>query len=334
MRKTVLTIAVIVVILAGAAVYWNHRPSIVQVAPPVQTSTPASAVSVLPEPNTSFSSAPITTEILPTPKIEPVKKYAPEKLPSKPAAEVRPATATTSAYSQTVSTVPLEERLLSADPKISQPAQTEIPNLSNDEKTKLAFSILNTVKNVGDPVLQTSAAEKATPVLIHLGPPAFPALIKGLGDSVPVIRMKSAYALGSFGAFAKEALPPLIKNAGHDSDVFARCDAIDAIGKMGPVADDAVATLVTALGDPNKLVRFHAVEAVGDIGPKAAHAIPILTSILSGDRDLYTRGSAAKSLGQMGELAAMSVPELSAAAKESDPRLSQLSTAALKKIKK
>ncbi len=247
-----------------------------------------------------------------------------------PVTEIKPSTVT--AYVQPISTAPLSERLLSSDSNISKTAQSEIPNLSNDQKAQLAVSILNTVKNVSDPILQTSIANKAGPMLVHLGPAAFPALINGLSDSVPVIRMKSAYALGEFGAFAKEALPPLTRNAGKDQDVFARCDAIDALGKMGPVANVALAPLMASLEDPSPLVRFHAVETLGEIGPQASPSVPGLIKILNKDPDVYTRGSAAKSLGQMGALASTATPDLIAASKEKDQRLKEMSVMALQQI--
>jgi HEAT repeat protein len=355
MKKTIPLIAALALLTLVGIAYWRSNafhseaplPAPIRPAPPagdkmisesilVVPSTPtadrapASAAAKPPikkhQPVAAVSTAPLTASVPATPALAPSTAAVRSSTPTVGIAT----TAVTAAPAR--ASAPLNERLLSQDPAISNPAQSEIPKLSDEQKTKLAFSILETVKSVADVTRQKQAAEKAGPVLVHLGPAAFPALIKGLSDSVPVIRMKSAYALGAFGAFAKEAMTPLIKNAAKDPDVFAKCDAIDALGKMGPIAERAVPELAADLKDPNDLVRFHAVEAVGNIGPKAARAVPELIKILEQDADVYTRGSAAQALGQMGAASAPAVRDLVAAAKSKDQRLRSLALAALRQI--
>ena len=91
-------------------------------------------------------------------------------------------------------------------------------------------------------------------------------LIKELQDQD--VRAHAAWALGSIGEDAKDAVPALTQ-ALQDPEV--RGDATEALVQMGK---DAVPALVQALQDQNEYVRLHAAWALGEMGtPEALKAV-------------------------------------------------------------
>jgi HEAT repeat protein len=92
--------------------------------------------------------------------------------------------------------------------------------------------------------------------------------------------------------------------------------AAETLGRIGPAAEPAVATLVEALGDPDTAVREAAAVALGRIGPAAAPALQALVKALA---DPVVRRVAAWSLAGLGPAA---VPVLTAALADPDVRKS------------
>lgn len=174
----------------------------------------------------------------------------------------------------------------------------------------------------------TAAKRDAARHLAEQVPPAesaaaVPALVVSLGDADPDVRRLSAYALGRIGPMAQDALPPLRElltdanepvrlaaayaiNGIHPGDASvvpvltraaARGDvrAIIELGRMGPPAADATATLAAALRSPTPLARRMAAEALGHIGPAARPALPALKRSAA-DPDEDVRRAAAQAV--------------------------------------
>ncbi len=104
----------------------------------------------------------------------------------------------------------------------------------------------------------------------------WPALRAALADASPRVKRSAAYAIGAFGADAKDAAPNL-KAALRDFNKGAqvvRQNAAWALGRIGKAAgDDTVDLLCDRLADEDPLVRRDAAEALGDIGlPTAGRA--------------------------------------------------------------
>jgi HEAT repeat protein len=108
-------------------------------------------------------------------------------------------------------------------------------------------------------------------VVVGLGAPAVPALIKALGDSDSAVRRAAAEALGKLGD--PQAVPALIQALG-DSDSAVRRAAAEALGAIGD--PQAVPALIQALGDSDWDVRRAAAWALGKLGdPQAVPALSV-----------------------------------------------------------
>ncbi|UCG63712.1 MAG: HEAT repeat domain-containing protein [Deltaproteobacteria bacterium] len=140
------------------------------------------------------------------------------------------------------------------------------------------------------------------------GPQSVAKLIKALGDNESEVRMNAAEALGRIGPDANEAGPALIE-ALSDSDYAVRYSAAEALGEIGYDTKEAIRALIKALGDPDSDVRWRAASALGSIGLDAKEAVPALIHAL-GDDHHRVRYSAAEALGKMGAGAKEAVPAL------------------------
>uniref|UniRef100_A0A7C4QNT0 HEAT repeat domain-containing protein n=1 Tax=Schlesneria paludicola TaxID=360056 RepID=A0A7C4QNT0_9PLAN len=134
---------------------------------------------------------------------------------------------------------------------------------------------------------------------------ALPALVPLLETPHAAIALR---AISEYRAAAKTTLPALmavLSDRTRDSEV--RWNAARTLGKIGPDAAPAVATLVEHLTDDDPLVREHAAEALGDIGPAAVDAVPALVAALR-DPQTRVRRDAVRSLGQIGPVAREAEP--------------------------
>ncbi|HBP18049.1 MAG TPA: hypothetical protein DEA08_09690 [Planctomycetes bacterium] len=82
-----------------------------------------------------------------------------------------------------------------------------------------------------------------------------------------------------------------------------RSEAATKLGRMGPVAEMAVPSLVQALKDRDVSVGCAAANALGRVGVYSKAAVKGLTATLSKGRDPLLRASAAEGLGMIGALA-------------------------------
>jgi len=156
---------------------------------------------------------------------------------------------------------------------------------------------------------------------------------------------------------SSEAASPWIEQLRHE-DMAARLEAMEALGRMGPKAHDAVSglanmlldenarvgdtaydalcnidpghqvmvpRLVRAMKDPNWQVRRRAIGILGRLGPRARVAAPLLVKALRDD-SLDVRETAAYALKYVGPAAKAELPALSEMLKRGHS-LDQLRTA-------
>ncbi len=108
----------------------------------------------------------------------------------------------------------------------------------------------------------------ASSALAAIGPEAVPALTSALTNAVYDKRWPILQALGKLGPAAKEAVPVLmevLQNQVLHDFLGVRREAAETLGKIGPEARAAVPALIKALGDKDWTVRSHAAGALGEI---------------------------------------------------------------------
>jgi HEAT repeat protein len=137
---------------------------------------------------------------------------------------------------------------------------------------------------------QSSEAPRALAVtgLTTLGPAAIPALINGMRDPNPLIRLESAIALRKFGAAAIPAALPellrLLKDPGQHTPPPRNPNEIN-VTTPGTYAYDEV----QVPGNPDRLVRIAALQTIGILQPNLALADRQLVSGLLRDREVWVR---------------------------------------------
>lgn len=129
-----------------------------------------------------------------------------------------------------------------------------------------------------EPVVRESAAR----ILSSIGEPAItaaPALTKMLRDRCSDVRLSAAKALWNITKKPDEVVPALaglltakITPPTDDVEVRRRFmqTVIEALGRMGPAAHDAVPSLMKVTKDHNRLIRESAVRTLQQIAPVAA----------------------------------------------------------------
>jgi HEAT repeat protein len=143
-------------------------------------------------------------------------------------------------------------------------------------------------------------------------------------------RLHAIQQLSAIRTIEKLTLSALVRAADTGNTVIRKA-CLDALGKIGPDAAEAVPTLVAALNDPEDNVRQSAAEALGMIGPNAAPAVPALVAALNDPED-NVRQSAASALGKIGPNAAPAVATLVAALNDPDGKVALSAASALGKI--
>ena len=155
----------------------------------------------------------------------------------------------------------------------------------------------------------------ATAVLLCIDPndaDALDILKNALQSKDDKTRCRALVVCATHGPRVKALIPlllPALQNAQTGSD------AAEALGKMGPLAEDAIPALVATVHVQDKFGRdsFHNFSALASIG-KAS--VPALMKLLQ-HRDLAIRENAAQALGLIGRDAAPALPVLVEAAKGS-----------------
>lgn len=154
-----------------------------------------------------------------------------------------------------------------------------------------------------------------------------PDLMRGLRSPIPDQRCRAARAIGRLGPLARDAMP-LLTQAVDDAEQPVREAATQAIGQMGP---DAIPLLRQTLVHPDKYVRRHSVWALAKLCPSALVALPNLCQALK-DVDPRTASGAAQALANLGPSAAEAIPALTEAMRGTNIVLCRLAAKALSQI--
>jgi HEAT repeat protein len=101
-----------------------------------------------------------------------------------------------------------------------------------------------------------------------LQPAKATAVTKGVQESLDRV-VKEVASEGQRWTRIKPAtrVPPLIESL-KDKDVSVRREAAEALGEIGPEAEDAVSPLLDLLRDENEMVQMRAKKALKRINPK------------------------------------------------------------------
>ena len=161
----------------------------------------------------------------------------------------------------------------------------------------------------------------AATALGEIGPDAkdaVPALVEALKDENINVRRYAAGALGQIGSNAKEAVSALVQALKDNNDGVRRYEET----WLHPKKEDG----------PSRL-RRSIVEALGRIGPEAKEAVPLIVRSLKDDYDPNVRVAAVEALGEIGSEATEAVPALVEALEDYDSEVGQRAAKALKKIK-
>jgi HEAT repeat protein len=99
----------------------------------------------------------------------------------------------------------------------------------------------------------------------------------------------------------------------NDADPDVRAAAAFTLQGLGPVAGDALPSLITCLQDPSYTVQYHAILGIGQIQQHPERVIPLLIAYLDKPLDPRwetLRNCAIRSLRQFGPQAKPAVPAL------------------------
>jgi HEAT repeat protein len=149
-------------------------------------------------------------------------------------------------------------------------------------------------------------------------------LLKG---SILDARNFALYALEQLGPLAKEAVPSLVEGIQTKNDPL-RVNMVMVLAKMGPGAKDAIPALAQGMRDNNKDFRSCCSLALGKIGEPA---IPVLAELLK-DKDPTVRSLAADGLGEIVSNAKSVMPLIANALKDPDPKVRSSAVAGLGKF--
>ena len=91
----------------------------------------------------------------------------------------------------------------------------------------------------------------------------------------------------------------LVKDKDYGGAYAVRISALNALGKMGPLAAPHVPAIAALLKDKNSGVRGSAVEALSALGELAAPYVPAIAALLK-DKEWGVSSYAVKALGAIG----------------------------------
>lgn len=112
-----------------------------------------------------------------------------------------------------------------------------------------------------------------------------------------------------FGQPPDPAAVPVLRELLRDEDRQVCLFACQALARLGPQAEPAVAALANLLGHPDVSRRRNAAMALAALGPVGRGGVPALTRALR-DEDEWVAYQAATALGRIGKDAAEAVPAL------------------------
>jgi hypothetical protein len=137
---------------------------------------------------------------------------------------------------------------------------------------------------------------------------------------------RAGHALNVMGETARAAVPYYLQ-ALTNRDAVTRRGALNALGYIGPLAEDSIPTLLARQDDLEALGNL--LRTLGDIGRRADLCVPVLIQGLGNTND-SVRSCAAHALGRFGDEAKAAIPSLTQAL--SDKETAWEAARALKKI--
>lgn len=141
-----------------------------------------------------------------------------------------------------------------------------------------------------------------------------PALTGLLGEQDPHVRQNAIEALGRMGPSARDAIPALVGMLKDNSllEIF-RLDVVESLRKIAPddeiVAQAMIEFCVKVARHETRDDVSRAIRNLGKIGARTNAVVPALVAALSA-KDIYVRQTAAEALGGIGPAARDAIPAL------------------------
>jgi pectate lyase len=135
------------------------------------------------------------------------------------------------------------------------------------------------------------------------------AFIKGMADKNFRARRVSSDGLGRAGTAAAIAVPTLSKGLTDQDEVNNRISSAWALGKIGPEATKVTPSLIQALGDSDRRVRWHVTETLLSLARQEKTVLGNLTNGLK-NANSQVRFGCATVLGKLGKKSAEALPEM------------------------
>jgi HEAT repeat protein len=154
-------------------------------------------------------------------------------------------------------------------------------------------------------------------------------VLQALKDSDSEVRYVAIQNLGEFRQFYDLVAGPLTDSLGASTDVNDA--ALKAFTKLGSAPPDAVRRIQAATKVKDYNDRIYAIEALGKIQPVADETLPVLVECLS-DSVWSVRREAAKVLGNFGEQASAGLPKIQKLLKDDDQQVRVAAAVAVWKI--
>ena len=158
-----------------------------------------------------------------------------------------------------------------------------------------------------------------------------------LEGGAEVERLRAAYALASRGA---EGVPVLVQALRRQAATLRRSNLeadytnpsqLDAVFGLSAVGVSAVAPVAALFDDQEWWVRAAAADVLGDLGETARATVPQLIRA-SSDESVWVRRNAVEALGYLGPAAAAAVPALSRRLSDQDSRVRHNAALTLAKL--
>jgi len=138
-------------------------------------------------------------------------------------------------------------------------------------------------------------------------------------------------AFGALGANASNADPQLIQTYQENVGPESQLGCLEALGRIGPAANQAIPDLLGALTNVNPVLRWAAVEALVKIHLEPGLLMPILIDGLQGEY-VRLRLYSVRALGEFGKEAKAAVPGLTQLLSDPDTNIVTEASNALKAI--
>lgn len=155
--------------------------------------------------------------------------------------------------------------------------------------------------------------------------------VASLADPDPVRRAQAAADLAQLGPKAARAATALVWASGDESEEVRKwvVRGLECLGRPHPTDVERLSELLT---DLNPDVAYWAATLLGRLGPDAAPAVQALASALV-LFPIAVRRRVAWALGEIGSLAASSLPSLRLAATDNDEELAELALRSIARIR-